>query len=121
MDDETTPSSATGVPPPASTASATGTTQDEAIAELKKAIALLNKKDTDIQIINAQYSKLNQEKANLEDNLIRMSNIKDQACHDVQDFTTKQIALEQEVHDAKVEQQRLIDLVNNEKQQQADA
>ncbi|CAF4916991.1 unnamed protein product [Rotaria socialis] len=152
MDDETTPSGTTGVPPPVSTANATGTTQvpdqsdkigssdgtqkpplepkkfnintlkkDEAIAELKKAIALLNKKDTDIQIINAQYSKLNQEKSNLEDNLIRISNIKDQACHDIQDFTAKQIALEQEIHDAKVEQQRLLDIANKEKQQQAHA
>ncbi|CAF2090082.1 unnamed protein product, partial [Rotaria magnacalcarata] len=117
-------SGTTGVPPPASTASATGTSQvpdqsdkigssdgtqkpppeskkfnintlkkDEAITELKKAIALLNKKDTDMQIINAQYSKLNQEKSNLEDNLIRLSNIKDQACNDIQDFTAKQIAL----------------------------
>ncbi|CAF3747204.1 unnamed protein product [Rotaria socialis] len=95
--------------------------KDEAIAELKKAIALLNKKDTDIQIINAQYSKLNQEKSNLEDNLIQISNIKDQACHDVQDFTARQIALEQEIHDARAEQQRLLDLADNEKQQQADA
>ncbi|CAF4410469.1 unnamed protein product, partial [Rotaria magnacalcarata] len=46
-----------------------------------------------MQIINAQYSKLNQEKSNLEDNLIRLSNIKDQACNDIQDFTAKQIAL----------------------------
>ncbi|CAF2104397.1 unnamed protein product, partial [Rotaria magnacalcarata] len=44
-----------------------------------------------------------------------------QACHDVQDFTARQIALEQEIHDAKVEQQRLIDIANKEKQQQAHA
>ncbi|CAF2183807.1 unnamed protein product, partial [Rotaria magnacalcarata] len=72
-----------------------------------------------MQIINAQYSKLNQEKSNLEDNFIKVSNIKDKVCHDNQDLSKKQIELEQEIHDTKTEKQRLMDIANKKKQQQA--
>ncbi|CAF4215483.1 unnamed protein product, partial [Rotaria magnacalcarata] len=48
-----------------------------------------------------------------------VSNIKDKVCHDNQDLSKKQIELEQEIHDTKTEKQRLMDIANKKKQQQA--